>query len=61
MTDRLLKTINDAGKIYMVPSKINNVYFIRFAICAYSTAKEHIEFAWEEISKSANLLRSNEL
>ena len=37
----------------MVPSKINDVYFIRLAVCAASTEKKHIEFAWETIVRHA--------
>ena len=49
LNEKLLKSINEAGKIYMVPSKINNVYFLRFAVCAVSTEKRHIEEAWNII------------
>jgi glutamate/tyrosine decarboxylase-like PLP-dependent enzyme len=52
VNERLLKSINDEGKIYMVPSKINDTYFLRFAVCAVSTEREHIEFAWNVIVKN---------
>ena len=52
VNEKLLKTINDEGKIYMVPSKINDIFFLRFAVCAVSTEKEHIEFAWNVIVKN---------
>lgn len=52
VNERLLKSINDDGKIYMVPSKINDTYFLRFAVCAVSTEREHIEFAWNVIVKN---------
>lgn len=46
----------------MVPSKINDVFFIRFAVCAVSTEKEHIDFAWNEIVNLANAtLKNNQL
>jgi hypothetical protein len=38
----------------MVPSKINDVLFLRFAVCAANTEKRHIEFAWNVISKHAD-------
>jgi hypothetical protein len=40
----------------MVPSKVNDVYFLRFAVCARTTEREHVEFAWATILKFANLL-----
>lgn len=59
LTQKLLKRITDAGKIFMVSSKVSDKYFIRFAICASTTSQEHIKFAWNEISKSADCLLSN--
>jgi glutamate/tyrosine decarboxylase-like PLP-dependent enzyme len=58
LNESLLKKINDEGKIYMVPSKINNIFFIRFAVCASRTEKKHIDFAWDVISKTADRLLS---
>ncbi len=59
LNEKLLKSINEAGKIYMVPSKINNVYFLRFAVCAVSTEKRHIEEAWNIILNNAEQLLLN--
>ena len=56
VNETLLKNITDEGKIFMVPSKINDVYFLRFAICAASTEKRHVDFAWEVIQKHAETL-----
>jgi aromatic-L-amino-acid decarboxylase len=58
LNESLLKKINDNGKIYMVPAKINDIFFIRFAVCASSTEKEHIEFAWNEITRTVDVLLS---
>ena len=49
MNEALLKRINEEGKIHMVPSKINDTYFLRFAVCAASTERKHVEFAWKVI------------
>ena len=49
LNEKLLKKITEQGKIYMVPSKINDIFFLRFAVCASSTEKNHIEFAWKVI------------
>lgn len=53
-SEKLLKQINEEGKIYMVPSKINDVYFLRFAICAATTEQKHIDEAWSIILRHAN-------
>ena len=47
--ERLLKSITDEGKIFMVPSKINSVYFLRFAVCAATTEKCHVDDAFNAI------------
>jgi hypothetical protein len=54
LSEKLLKSINDEGFIFMVPAKINDIFFLRFAICASSTQYKHIEFAWTIITKHAN-------
>ncbi|CAF0754777.1 unnamed protein product [Brachionus calyciflorus] len=59
LNENLLKIITQDAKIYMVPSKINDIYFLRFAICASSTEKRHVEFAWENILKHTDILLKN--
>lgn len=44
----------------MVASEIDHVYFLRFAICAASTEREHVDFAWSVIKMNYELLESNE-
>lgn len=48
--------ISDEGLIYMVPGQINGVYFLRLAICASSTQINHMQFAYDVISKQAQKL-----
>jgi aromatic-L-amino-acid decarboxylase len=52
----LLKSITKEGLIFMVPGKINDVFYIRFAICASSTETRHIDFAQNIISKHADII-----
>ena len=52
----LLSEITNDGKIYMVASEINQVFFIRFVVCAASTQENHIDFAWEVINNCLNKL-----
>jgi hypothetical protein len=54
--EHLLKSITKEGLIFMVPGKVNDVFFTRFAICASSTEKRHIDFAHRIISKHADII-----
>lgn len=54
--ERLLKSITKEGLIFMVPGKVNDVFFLRFAICASSTQQRHIDFAHNIISKHADII-----
>jgi aromatic-L-amino-acid decarboxylase len=56
LSEKLLKSITSEGLIFMVPAKIGEIFFLRFAICASSTQKNHIDFAWEIVSKNADKL-----
>ena len=51
--EALLKRINDERKIHMVPSKIGDTYFLRFAVCSKEIEKKHVDFAWEVILKNS--------
>ena len=53
-TQRLLKSINDEGLIYMISSQIKDLYFIRFVVCSALTEEAHIKFAYDVISKNAD-------
>jgi aromatic-L-amino-acid decarboxylase len=52
--------ITDDGKIYMVPGKVNDLYFMRFAICAATTEELHIDYAWNIIIKYADIIISKQ-
>ena len=58
--ERLIKSITDEGLIFMVPAKIGEQYFIRFAICASSTEARHLDFAYEIITKHVVELQNNQ-
>ncbi|XP_011190721.1 aromatic-L-amino-acid decarboxylase isoform X1 [Zeugodacus cucurbitae] len=53
-SEKLLKHINGRGNIHMVPSKINDVYFLRMAVCSRFTKSEDMDYSWNEISEAAN-------
>ncbi|KAH8255584.1 hypothetical protein KR038_006804 [Drosophila bunnanda] len=52
--EALLKRINGRGNIHMVPAKIEDVYFLRMAVCSRFTKSEDMEYSWKEVSAAAN-------
>lgn len=54
INEALLKRINGRGKIHMVPSKINDVYFLRMAVCSRFTVSEDMKYSWAEISEASD-------
>lgn len=52
-SEQLLKRINGRGKIHLVPSKINDVYFLRMAVCSRFTVAEDIDLSWKEVAEAA--------
>ncbi|XP_013133690.1 PREDICTED: aromatic-L-amino-acid decarboxylase isoform X1 [Papilio polytes] len=52
--EELLRRINGRGKIHLVPSKIDDVYFLRLAICSRFSEDSDIHISWEEIKHSAD-------
>jgi len=60
LNEALLKMINDAGKIHIVPSKVNGLFILRFAICSRYTESSDVHFAWQEISRQADQLLSHD-
>ncbi|KAK6196104.1 hypothetical protein SNE40_001393 [Patella caerulea] len=52
--EKLLKLINDDGRIHIVPSTMKGTYYLRFAICASTTTIDHVIFAWNVIQELAN-------
>ncbi|XP_014774406.1 aromatic-L-amino-acid decarboxylase [Octopus bimaculoides] len=61
LTQKLLRQINESGRLHMVPALLNEHYIIRFAICAQNADDSDIIYAWQTISKIADeLLASRE-
>ncbi|KAI4484978.1 hypothetical protein M0802_012897 [Mischocyttarus mexicanus] len=54
VNEALLKKINGAGNIHLVPSKINDVYFLRLAICSRMSQSSDILYSWKEIKQRAD-------
>ncbi|XP_012286883.1 aromatic-L-amino-acid decarboxylase [Orussus abietinus] len=54
VNEALLKRINGAGNIHLVPSKINDIYFLRFAVCSPYSESKDIQNSWREIKLRAD-------
>ncbi|RUS91200.1 hypothetical protein EGW08_001006, partial [Elysia chlorotica] len=57
--EQLNHLINTDGRIHMTPSKVKDVYFLRFAICSTMTQEADVTFAWAIIREMANKLTSH--
>nr|XP_009940044.1 PREDICTED: aromatic-L-amino-acid decarboxylase isoform X5 [Opisthocomus hoazin] len=49
----LLKSINEAKKIHLVPCHLREKFVLRFAICSRTVESTHVNFAWQHISQLA--------
>ncbi|XP_010179851.1 PREDICTED: aromatic-L-amino-acid decarboxylase isoform X3 [Mesitornis unicolor] len=49
----LLKSINEAKKIHLVPCHLREKFVLRFAICSRTVESTHVKFAWQHISQLA--------
>ena len=56
LNELLLKRINGAGNIHLVPSKIKDNFFLRLAICSRYTEDKDIQYSWREIKQRADEL-----
>ncbi|PRD24491.1 UNVERIFIED_CONTAM: tdc-1 [Trichonephila clavipes] len=56
LNEKLLDTINKTGDIYMVATSLGQEYVIRFCICYSEATEDHVEYAWDIISKAATEL-----
>ena len=56
MSERLLKQINDAGRVYMIPAKLRDTFIIRMAIASRMTEPEDVKATFDEIRNHADNL-----
>lgn len=54
LNETLLKRINGTGNIHLVPSKINDMYFLRLAVCSRFSESKDIQYSWKEIKLRVN-------
>ncbi|XP_076653481.1 aromatic-L-amino-acid decarboxylase [Halictus rubicundus] len=59
LNQKLLSTINDSGKLHMVPARVNQRFTIRFALAAPNATASDVDIAWSIITDYlAELLES---
>ncbi|KZC13244.1 Aromatic-L-amino-acid decarboxylase [Dufourea novaeangliae] len=59
LNQKLLSTINDSGKLHMVPARVNQRFTIRFALAAPNATANDVDTAWSIITDYlAELLES---
>ncbi|PWA75971.1 tyrosine/DOPA decarboxylase 5 [Artemisia annua] len=51
--EKLLKSVNATGCVYMTHSVVGGVYFIRFSVGATLTEDRHVTMAWELVKYQA--------
>ncbi|KAG9345058.1 hypothetical protein JZ751_009599 [Albula glossodonta] len=56
LNETLLKRINSARKIHLVPCQLAGRFVLRFAVCARSTESHHVQEAWAHIAEIASEL-----
>uniref|UniRef100_A0A8C2JWH1 Aromatic-L-amino-acid decarboxylase n=2 Tax=Cyprinus carpio TaxID=7962 RepID=A0A8C2JWH1_CYPCA len=56
LNETLLKRINNARNIHLVPCQLAGKFVLRFAVCARTTESRHIQEAWCHISHLASEL-----
>ncbi|KAI5086766.1 aromatic-L-amino-acid decarboxylase, partial [Silurus meridionalis] len=54
LNETLLKNINSARRIHLVPCQLGGVFVLRLAVCARTTESRHIHEAWTHISRLAS-------
>ncbi|CAF0849638.1 unnamed protein product [Adineta ricciae] len=54
LTQKLLLCLNDSGQIHVIPSMVNEIFFIRFAICAKDACEYDMHIAFQIIQTHAD-------
>jgi len=54
LSEELLKRINEAGRVHMIPAKLGDMFIIRMAICSRYTETSDVDNSWNEIRQQAD-------
>ncbi len=53
VNEKLLRTLNESGKLYLTHTRLNSLYTLRMSIGQTGTEERHVRAAWEMIRTSA--------
>jgi len=59
--ETLVQRLNDSGKLYLIHTKLNNKYTLRFSIGQTKTTWEHVLKAWELILQETKVLEKEKI
>jgi aromatic-L-amino-acid decarboxylase len=59
--ETLVQRLNDSGKLYLIHTKLNNKYTLRFSIGQTKTTWDHIIKAWELILQETEVLEKEKI
>ena len=59
--ETLVQRLNDSGKLYLIHTKLNNKYTLRFSIGQTKTTWEHVLKAWELILQETEVLEKENI
>jgi len=54
LTEKLLLSLNDSGQIHVVPSMVNDIFLIRFSVCAKDASEYDMHIAFQIIQTYAD-------
>ena len=54
LSEKLYDEILEDGRIYLIPAISDDLYFLRFAICAERTTSEDVKFSFDVIRTCAD-------
>ena len=53
LNERLLRSLNDSGRLYLTQTRVAGAYVIRFCVGQTTTERRHVEAAWAFIREAA--------
>ncbi|RWS25247.1 aromatic-L-amino-acid decarboxylase-like protein [Leptotrombidium deliense] len=56
LNEKFVNTINDRKNIHLTPTKIDDRFIVRFAVCARTTELADIQYSFKEIQEVAKIV-----
>lgn len=54
INEKLVKMINEDGRIYMVPSRVDDIFCLRMSVCTPFAQNHDIDFTWKVVTEVAD-------